>query len=58
MKEWIGKPCRLCVNRNGVDLFYTVNQVLSVTDTHITFLDRFNSPYSLLVCEVSEIKPN
>jgi len=58
MKEWIGKACKLCVCRNGVELFYTVKQVLSVSDIHITFLDRFNSPYTYRKDGVTEIKAN
>ena len=56
MKEWVGKSCKLCIRRNGNDLFFTVNQVLSVTDTHITFLDRLNMPFSFLISDVLEVK--
>ena len=58
MEEWVGKSCKLCVERNGEFLFFTVNQVLSVSEFDITFLDRLNDPYTFRRRDVVQIKPS
>ena len=55
MKGLIGKSCKIEVDRNGKSLFYTISEVLDVTDTHITFLDRYNNQYTYRLQDVVEI---
>lgn len=46
MKEYIGLPCKIKININGKSLYFKVLKVTSVTDSHITFIDKFNNYYS------------
>lgn len=55
MKEWIGQSCLLFLQRSD-SKFFTVKRVLSVSDTHITFIDKFNNVYTERLDHVLEIK--
>jgi hypothetical protein len=55
MKEMIGKSCLIEISRNGKALFYKAKEVLDVTDTHITFLDKYNNQYTYRLMDVAEI---
>lgn len=56
MKQLIGRSCRLTVFLNGKSLFYTAKTVLEVSDTHITFIDKFNERYSYRLQDVIQIQ--
>lgn len=56
MKEYIGKTVKLHLIKNGAHLFYTA-MVTSVTDTHITFIDRDEKMFSFKVEDIEEISP-
>lgn len=56
MKEWEGQSAFITIIHNGNKLFYSAKQVLSVTDSHITFLDRNNKVFSYKVELVNEIQ--
>jgi hypothetical protein len=56
MKQLIGRSCCLAVCINGRDLFYTAKEVLDVSDTHITFIDRYNKQYTINLNNVVEIQ--
>lgn len=54
MKDWIGKKVKIIVNVEGVRYTYTA-EVLDVTDSHITFIDKFGTKYSKILTEVLDI---
>jgi len=54
MKEHIGETVKLHIERNGADLFYTA-KVMDVTDTHISFKDKYNINYCFRRQDVVEI---
>lgn len=53
MKELIGKKTYIIINRGGKDLFFTAI-ILSVSDIHITFKDKFNKVLSFNIESVKE----
>lgn len=55
MKDLIGKRIKIVVNSTGEDLTFTaiVNQV---SDSHITFTDKFNKRYKFLITLVKEVE--
>ncbi len=55
MKNYIGKPCKLHININDADLFFSAKEVLNVTEEHITFRDKFNKVYTFQCKNVIEI---
>ena len=60
MKEMIGKTASLVISRGGKDLFFT-GVISSVSNTHITFKDKFNKVLSFNienVVEVHEVNSN
>ena len=54
MENYVGKVVVLRIFNNGKYLIFT-GEVLSVSDLHITFLDKFGETYSFLKSEVFEI---
>lgn len=56
MKQIIGKSCRLTVKVGREVLFYTVKEVLEVTDTHILFIDKFGQEYSYRLADIMQIQ--
>ena len=58
MNEYIGKKCNILVILNGRYLFYNVRKVLSVTEEHISFIDKFNNNYTYKKENVAEININ
>lgn len=59
MKEWLNSSCRITISNELTNkkLFFNVKQVLSITDSHITFIDRFNEVYTFNRRFVEEIQP-
>lgn len=55
MEEFVGKSCKIHIFIRGENLFFTVKRVLSVTDTHISFVDKFDEAYSFRKVDVVEI---
>jgi hypothetical protein len=55
MKEMVGKSCLIEISRNGKSLYYRAKEVVDVTDTHITFLDKYNNQYTYRLMDVLEI---
>lgn len=43
------------IQYHGQRLYYKAIRVLDVSDTHITFLDKFNKQYSFRLVDVIEI---
>lgn len=57
MKEWINGTCKISVKGDdGKMLYFLAKQVTSVTDSHITFLDKYNDTYTFNVSRVEEIQ--
>ena len=56
MKQLINRSCRLTISLNSNILHYTVKDVLEVTDTHITFIDKFDEKYSYRLQDVIQIQ--
>lgn len=54
MQEYIGERVKLHIDRDGHDLFYSA-KILNITDTHISFLDKFNKKYCYRLTDVVEI---
>lgn len=48
-----GKKIRVILNNK--DFFFTVKQVLELTDTHLTFLDKFGAQKTFRVSDIAEI---
>lgn len=57
MKELIGKSCKLLIDLGGGGrpLTYTVSEVLDVSDTHISFIDKFGQRYSYRIANIAEV---
>jgi len=55
MKQYIGKTCKLHIVVNGKDLFYTA-KVKDVSDTHISFIDKFGEDYTFRMTDIVEIR--
>lgn len=55
MRELLGKSCKLTLRVNNKLLFYTVQEVTSVTDTHINFKDKYNELYMYRIEDIVEV---
>jgi hypothetical protein len=55
MKHLIGKSCLLEVDYHNKILHFHVSKVISVTSTHISFIDKFNKEYSFRLNDVVEV---
>lgn len=54
MKQYIGQDCRIHLQRGGKDLHFTAH-VTDVTDSHITFIDKFGEIFTFRISEVIEV---
>lgn len=57
MIEWIGKSANITIKKDDKNLFFTAKMILSIDSEHITFLDKFNQPYTFHKSLVEEIQP-
>ena len=55
MKEYLDKTCKIHIAINGKDLFYTA-RIINVSDTHITFVDKFNETLTFRLQDIIEIR--
>lgn len=56
MRQYLNKRCKIRVlNEEGKRLHFTADPVTNVTDTHISFTDKFGKPRSYLIKDVVEI---
>lgn len=55
MKELIGKSGKLEFLRDGKRLFFYAKIISSITDTHITFVDRYDEVYSFKIEDLEEV---
>ena len=55
MKEHIDKRCRIHIKKGDKDLYFS-GKVTAVTEYHITFIDKFDIPYTFKIVEVEEIQ--
>ena len=56
MKEFLNKSCKLTINISGKLLFFTAQKVVDVSNTHITFIDKFDYQLSYRVEDIVEIQ--
>ena len=54
MKQLINHNCKLRINSDGKDLFYTA-KIIDVNDTHIYFRDKYRKKFVFLLKDVKEI---
>ena len=57
MKEYLGRNCKIHLNRNGKDLFYTAT-IDEITRLHLTFTDVFKKTYTFRISDLIEMKIN
>jgi len=55
MKELIGHKCKLVVSYQGNFLYFTAD-VKQVTDTHISFIDKYGEYYTLKITDIKQVK--
>ncbi|PIN78324.1 hypothetical protein COV14_04140 [Candidatus Woesearchaeota archaeon CG10_big_fil_rev_8_21_14_0_10_33_12] len=55
MKEYTNKQCKLHINIGGKDLFFNAI-ITDVSDTHISFTDKYNDKFSFRIIDVVEIR--
>ena len=55
MKHHEGKKCKIHIQRDGKDLYYEAD-VLSVDESHITFVDKFGKEYTFRRDDIIEIR--
>ena len=55
MREYINKKVRLSADIDGKVLYYS-GEVISVTDTHITFIDKFGDTKTKRIADIIEIE--
>ena len=55
VKQLKGKSCLLEIEYHGSRLYFKATQVLEVTETHITFLDKFGQQYSFRLKDIVEV---
>lgn len=54
MKEYLNKNVKLHIRRSGADLFFKA-LVNEVTNTHITFTDKYGKLYTFLIENIVQI---
>ena len=57
MQEWLNKKVVIEINANSKRLVY-IATITNVTDTHITFTDKFNKEYTFRIVDVVQISNN
>ena len=55
MKEYINKKVLIAIITNSIELAYTAT-ILNVTDTHISFIDKFGEHFTYRVADVKNIR--
>ena len=56
MKEHIGTRCRIVIEQEDKDVLYFSGKVTEVTQYHISFIDKFDIPYTFRIADVQQIK--
>ena len=54
-KNLVGRSCKIFINSNGHVLFFSVRRILSITDTHVSFLDKFDKVYCFRKMDITEV---
>ena len=54
MKEYIGQRCSVHILIRKINLFFDA-EVTEVSDTHISFIDKYKRGYSFRIKDVVEI---
>lgn len=53
MRQFLNKRVKLSLNVNGAKLYYTA-LIIDATDTHFTFIDKYNNKYCFAIALVEE----
>lgn len=55
MEQYIGKECKIMISiKEGIHLIY-IARVKSITNNHLSFLDKFNKEYTFKIDHIMEI---
>lgn len=55
MQELVGHSAKLEFNRDGKRLFFSAKTISSITDTHITFVDKYDDVYTFRLVDLVEV---
>lgn len=55
MGEFINQRVKLHIRKNGANLYFTAT-ITHVSPTHISFLDRYNEPYTFKKAYVEQVQ--
>jgi len=53
-KSFLNKICKIVVHSDNQKLFYTA-EIIEISDSHVSFVDKFGIYYSYLISEIIEI---
>ena len=56
MKEFLDKSVWIKIKADNGFLYFTAKKVIEVTDTHITFIDKFDEMQMFLISDIVQIK--
>lgn len=56
MKQLIGASCRITIFLNNTQLQYTAKKIIDISDTHITFIDKFGDTFIYKISDIVQIQ--
>ena len=56
MKEFLNRAAWIKIKADNGFLYFTAKKVIGVSDTHLTFLDKFDELQTFLISDVVQIK--
>ena len=56
MREFLNKSVWIKIKSDNGFLYFTAKKVVEVSDTHITFIDKFDEMQMFLISDVVQIK--
>lgn len=56
MQQFLNKKCKITINLAGKLLYFTALNVTSINDTHICFIDKFDTQRSFRIVDIVEIE--
>ena len=56
MKGFLNKAAWIKIKADNGFLYFTAKKVISVSDTHITFIDKFGEMQMFLISDIVQIK--
>lgn len=55
MQQYVGKKCKVKILRDNNCLHYTADPVTDVTQTHISFIDKFGEQMTFRIIDIVEL---